>query len=53
MNLVEMVTDESAFDQPCYYGNRVENHAVYCHNTEWSDGPRKCHRTWYTGKNTR
>ena len=49
INLVEMATDESAFDQPCIHGNRVENHAVYCHNTEWSDAPRKCHRSWYTG----
>lgn len=49
INLVELVSDESAFDQPCKYGNRVETHAVYCHNDQWKDAPRKCRRTWYTG----
>jgi hypothetical protein len=48
-NWVEIFTEESKFDQPCKYGNRVEAHAVYCHNEEWSDAPRKCRRTWYTG----
>lgn len=52
INLVELMSDESAFDQPCKYGNRVETHSVYCHNEK--DGmPRKCHRTWYTGGNVR
>jgi len=44
--LVEMLCDESAFDQPCIYGNRVETHAVYCHNENIGG---KCRRTWYTG----
>lgn len=50
MNIVELINaDESAFDQPCKFGNRVEDHAVYCHNEEWEDSPRKCRRSWYTG----
>ena len=48
MNLVEMIADESAFDQPCKFGNRVESHAVYCHSDN-PEAPRKCRRTWYTG----
>lgn len=49
INLVEMIADEDGgFDQPCAYGNRVESHAVYCHNTRWLYAPRKCRRTWYT-----
>ncbi len=50
-NLVELFADDEAqgFNQPCHYGNLVEGHAVYCHNDEWKDGPRKCRRTWYTG----
>ena len=52
INLVEMVGDESAFDQPCRHGNRVESHAVYCHS-ETPGMPRKCRRTWYTGGKTR
>ena len=51
MNLVELIADEEdcAFDQPCARGNRVDGHAVYCHNTEWKGAPRKCRRTWYYG----
>ena len=51
MNIVEMIADEDdcVFDQPCKYGHRVEQHAVYCHNEEWKEAPRKCRRTWYTG----
>ena len=50
INLVELFeADDSAFDQPCKHGNRVGGHAVYCHNNEWPDAPRKCRRTWYTG----
>jgi hypothetical protein len=48
INLVELMVG-SAFDQPCKYGNRVDCHAVYCHNTDWPQAPRKCRRTWYTG----
>jgi hypothetical protein len=46
-NIVEMMTageDDCAFDQPCYFGHRVECHAVYCHNDAWPDSPRKCRR---------
>ena len=52
LNLVEMLADddESSFDQPCKYGNRVDGHAVYCHNETWKDAPRKCRQTWYWGK---
>lgn len=54
INLMEIAgADESAFDQPCKYGNRVGTHAVYCHTDAWADGPRKCRRTWYTGGQTR
>lgn len=51
INLVEMTAagEDCAFDQPCIYGHRVEGHAVYCHNQEWPDAPRKCRNTWYTG----
>jgi hypothetical protein len=54
-NLVELLADEGdcAFDQPCAHGHRVEVHAVYCHNTEWADAPRKCRRTWYSGGEVR
>lgn len=54
-NIVELVADhdDCAFDQPCKYGHRVEGHAVYCHNDEWKEGPRKCRRTWYTGGEVR
>lgn len=55
INLVEMICGggDSAFDQPCKFGHRVENHAVYCHNDKWADAPRKCRRTWYTGGEVR
>ncbi len=51
INLVEMMAEsgESAFDQPCKHGNRVGGHAVYCHNDDWENAPRKCCWTWYTG----
>jgi hypothetical protein len=46
VNLVEMIAnqDECAWDQPCAYGYRVEDHAVYCHNEHWLYSPRKCRR---------
>lgn len=46
LNIVELVGfgDDSAFDQPCAFGHRVDDHAVYCHNEAWPDGPRKCRR---------
>lgn len=55
MNLVELFagSEDCAFDQPCAHGHRVENHAVYCHNDAWKEGPRKCRRTWYTGGEVR
>ena len=44
-NVVELVSDgECAWDQPCRFGHRVEDYAVYCHNARWIDSPRKCHR---------
>lgn len=51
LNVVEIIADpdECAFDQPCKYGNRVESHAVYCHNDNWKEGPRKCRRSWHSG----
>lgn len=55
VNVVELIADpeDCAFDQPCAYGRRVEFHAVYCHNTEWKDAPRKCHRTSFSGGTAR
>ncbi len=52
-NLVEIAAsvegdNECAFDQRCKFGHRVESHAVYCHNDNWDDSPRKCRRSWYT-----
>jgi hypothetical protein len=47
-NIVELIADEGGFDQRCRFGHRVEEHAVYCHNDNWEDSPRKCRRTWYT-----
>jgi hypothetical protein len=49
-NLVEMVEDDCAFDQSCKFGNRCGGHAVYCHNEEWTDAPRKCRNNWYYGE---
>lgn len=51
MNIVENFLadpENCAFDQPCKFGNRVEGHAVYCHNDKWADSPQKCRRTWHT-----
>ena len=47
-NLVEMC-EEGAWDQPCKYGHRIDSHAVYCHNDNWKDAPRKCRQSWYWG----
>lgn len=54
-NIVEMLEEdeEQEFDQPCAYGNRVDNYAVYCHNKKWKDAPTKCRRTWYTAGEVR
>lgn len=41
------------FDQACAFGERVGGHAVYCTNDAWTEGPRKCRRTWYTGGEVR
>jgi hypothetical protein len=55
-NIVEALAndDDSAFDQPCAWGHRVEQHAVYCHNTNWLYAPRKCRRhreqSWIWGE---
>ncbi len=52
--VVELVADpeDCAWDQPCKYGHRVEHHAVYCHNHNWADSPRKCRRakSWAFGQ---
>ncbi len=55
LNVVGLIADQDdcAFDQPCKFGHRVEDHAVYCQNDAWKAGPRKCHRTWYTNGATR
>ena len=45
INPVEMLAgDDCAFDQPCIFGHRVEDHAVYCHNKAWLYAPSKCRR---------
>jgi len=50
-NISELVSesedDGGGFDQPCAFGNRVPDHAVYCHNDAWPDSPRKCRRNRY------
>lgn len=51
-NLVEMIEDGQR-NQPCAHGNLIDGHAVYCHNDEWKEAPRKCRRTWYTGGEVR
>lgn len=46
-NIVEAIAEgegDCAFDQPCCFGHRVEDHAVYCHNEGWPDAPTKCRR---------
>lgn len=53
INLCEAISDDLQFDQPCAYGCRCDTHAVYCHNDDWSEKPRKCRRTWYTGGDIR
>lgn len=40
------VDEDTKYDQPCHYGLRVGNHAVYCENEKMSC--RKCKRSWYT-----
>jgi hypothetical protein len=49
VNLVELIAgggeEDCAWDQPCRFGHRVEEHAVYCHNTAWPMAPRKCRRS--------
>jgi hypothetical protein len=53
-NVVEIITsgeEDNAFDQPCYYGHRVNGHAVYCHNDVWPDSSHKCRRGGW-GPNT-
>jgi len=52
INWVESIADESAFDQPCKFGNRVESHSVYCHSKN-PKAPRKCRHTWYWGRKER
>lgn len=49
VNIVEFAASaegesDCSFDQPCCFGHRVENYAVYCHNEAWPDSPRKCRR---------
>ncbi len=41
INLVEMVADEQAFNQPCRFGNLADRHAVYCHNVDWQEAPAR------------
>ena len=57
VNIVELIAAgedrDCAFDQPCKYGRRVEEYAVYCHNLEWAESPMKCRRTWYTNGKVR
>lgn len=52
INIVELIAnadDDCGFNQSCAYGHLIKDHAVYCHNTEWKEAPRKCRNTWYTG----
>lgn len=43
-NVVELMDEQQAFDQPCAFGNRCGGHAVYCHHETWPHSPRKCRR---------
>lgn len=45
-----LMGEDCAFDQKCRFGHRVDGHAVYCHNQDWDDAPRKCRRSWYWGE---
>lgn len=48
VTIVEMTANaDQGYDQPCAHGNRVEDHAVYCHNGTWLYSPTKCRRTKY------
>lgn len=50
VNVVEIIAgDDCAFDQPCRFAYRVEQHAVYCHNQTWLYAPGKCRRCSKTG----
>jgi len=40
--------DDCAWDQPCKYGHRVNDCAVYCHHPTWKAAPIKCYRTWWS-----
>jgi len=55
INIVPLIVndEEIFFDQTCCWGCRAGNHAVYCENENWSDHPRKCRRTWFTGGKTK
>lgn len=48
INLVEMM-EEGKWNQRCKFGHLIPGHSVYCHS-ENINAPRKCHRTWYFGK---
>lgn len=42
-NIVESAAEDDEQSQaPCKYGNIVEDHACYCHDDAWKEGPRKC-----------
>lgn len=51
IDIAKIVTTSSEgayYDQPCRFGCRAGDHAVYC-ESERAGMPRKCRRTWYTG----
>ena len=41
MNLVELIADSQAYDQPCKFANNCEGHSIYCHSED-KNAPRKC-----------
>lgn len=41
LNLLELYAENDT-QAPCKHGNIVEDHACYCHDDKWKEGPRKC-----------
>lgn len=50
-NWVELL-EEGIWNQKCKHGHLIPGHSVYCHSAN-PESPRKCHRTWFTGGETK
>jgi len=43
LTLNELCFDSDIFyDQSCFWGCRMESHAIYCHNSKFERKPMKC-----------